>query len=210
LALVPVAEAYGIVTPLYRVFLLVIICLTFYFCSMLNKQRTSSSKLLKKLFWLYFALYLYLLLGVTLMDVTLGRGSLWQSGQEDLRKYYMERHVNLVPLRTILQTYVQGLFKGYVGVYYTVLNLFGNLCAFMPMAFFLPHLFKARRRWFVLFPTVLLSICAVELLQLFFMIGSCDVDDVILNFWGFSILFGILRRESVKRLLEKFTTGEWT
>lgn len=214
LILFAVAEVWGAsrgapITPLYRTSILILICLLFYFGSLLNKQRTHSHRLLSGLFWLYFALYLYLLLNVTLLDASLGRWTLLPSAEENLREYYMEWYVNLKPFHSIYEIYIQGFIKGYVNEYYTLLNLLGNLCAFMPLAFFLPRFFKTQRRWYCLLPTVLLLICAVEGIQLLFMIGSCDIDDVILNFGGVLILFGILKIPPIRRLGERITTGSF-
>ncbi|MGP7815672.1 VanZ family protein [Niallia sp. 01092] len=61
-------------------------------------------------------------------------------------------------------------------------NLFGNILAFMPLGFFIPLLFNAS---FV--RTIILSFllsCFIELLQLLFYIGVCDINDTILNAIG--------------------------
>ncbi len=65
-----------------------------------------------------------------------------------------------------------------------ILNLFGNIACFVPLGFVLPFL-KAKRWNFL--KVTLLSISAsvlVEVMQLVTRLGSCDVDDVILNTCG--------------------------
>ena len=64
------------------------------------------------------------------------------------RTAYIESFVNLVPFDSIA-LYVRGYLNGYVGLYYTVINLLGNTCVFMPLAAFLalaPFAFPAPRR----------------------------------------------------------------
>lgn len=84
-----------------------------------------------------------------------------------------------------------------IGLERVILNLAGNVIAFMPFGYFLPHFSKKGLRFFsvVLFSAEF-SI-AVELIQLFTRVGSCDVDDVILNTLGGAlgyICYAISRR----------------
>ncbi|MBT2757244.1 VanZ family protein [Mesobacillus foraminis] len=92
--------------------------------------------------------------------------------------------VNLVPFQTI-SNYIKA--SGHINASVWVTNLFGNVLAFMPLGFFLPLLF---RRFMKFWPTVILvfvSTLAVECLQLFFHVGSFDIDDIILNTFGGAI-----------------------
>ncbi|MFT8321171.1 MAG: VanZ family protein [Bacillus sp. (in: firmicutes)] len=62
-------------------------------------------------------------------------------------------------------------------------NLFGNILAFMPMGFFIPFLSKKQSFIKIVILSFLLS-CSIELLQLFFYIGVCDINDTLLNAIG--------------------------
>ena len=187
---------------LLRVLLLFLICLLYYLGGTLYAQRTGKSKILLRLFFFFFLLYLYLLLNVTLFEKGFGRDHLVGNG-EDARDYYLRYFVNLTPFHSIWEVYIKGLMEGYVSSYYVLLNLLGNVAVFMPLAFFLPLLFRAQRRWFVFLPTLLLSVIAVELLQLVFMVGSCDVDDLILNASGALFLYFLLRIPPLARLVAR-------
>ena len=70
---------------------------------------------------------------------------------------------------------------GYFGV---ILNLIGNVVCFMPLGFVLPIL--SRRKWGVFRITLIscLASCVVEAVQLVTKLGSCDVDDIIMNTLG--------------------------
>lgn len=64
------------------------------------------------------------------------------------------------------------------------INLVGNVVMFMPLGYFLPTVSgKYRTLLCTLFAGAGLII-AVEILQLFTLLGSCDVDDLILNLCG--------------------------
>ncbi len=99
-------------------------------------------------------------------------------------------HYNLMPLKEIgrFWTYRQTL-----GVWSVLLNLIGNVVAFIPFGLFLPRLFPACRRFIL---TVVLafefSLC-VEILQLVWKVGSFDVDDLLLNTLGGILGFLVYR-----------------
>lgn len=103
------------------------------------------------------------------------------------------QNLNLVPLRT-LKLFLRLLSHHRPHLVRTaVINLAGNVIMFIPLGFFLPALFrKLRRLWNVLL-TVALLITAVEAVQLFTLVGSCDVDDLILNLVGAALGYGFYR-----------------
>lgn len=184
---------------LLRILLLFMICLLFYLGGTLYVQRTKDRRILSRLLFFFFLLYIYLLLNVTLFEKGFGRHHL-VGEEENTREYYLRYFVNLTPFHSIWEVYIKGLMKGYVSFYYVVLNLAGNIGVFMPMSFFLPVLFRAQRRWYVFIPTLLLSVIAVEAVQFLFMVGSCDVDDLILNAFGAILLYFLLYLPPLKRL----------
>ena len=99
-------------------------------------------------------------------------------------------HYNLMPLKEIgrFWTYRQTL-----GVWSVLMNLIGNVVAFIPFGLFLPRLFPACRRFIL---TIVLafefSLC-VEILQLVWKVGSFDVDDLLLNTLGGIVGFLVYR-----------------
>ena len=68
-----------------------------------------------------------------------------------------------------------------------VINLAGNVIMFIPLGFFLPLNWKVFRKLPGLILTVLGIILCIELLQMVTMLGSLDVDDVLLNMLGCSM-----------------------
>lgn len=106
--------------------------------------------------------------------------------------------INLTPLFTI-RKYIRLLDSTNAAlVRVAVINLYGNVLMFVPLGFFLPKVSaKQRKLWKTLLTTALI-IMLVELLQLFSLRGSCDVDDVILNVLGAAlgyILYKILPKK---------------
>ena len=92
--------------------------------------------------------------------------------------------LNLVPFRT-LRLFADLLDSGVRShIRMAVINLGGNVIMFIPLGFLLPRVFPKLTS----LPRVLLStagiIAAVEVLQLFTLVGSCDIDDLILNVLG--------------------------
>lgn len=76
-------------------------------------------------------------------------------------------------------------------------NLFGNVGLFLPLGVFLPLLFAALRRFWRFFLLTLLVILFLELTQAATGLGTCDIDDLILNLVGTTLgwlSWRILRR----------------
>lgn len=111
----------------------------------------------------------------------------------------VKSNLNLVPLRTV-GNYLHILLNreyylekwGFASMYayqarQAVINLGGNVGMFLPLGFLLPWMFrKLRKLWKVLLATAVIIIL-VEIVQLFSLLGSCDIDDLILNVTGAAI-----------------------
>lgn len=90
-------------------------------------------------------------------------------------------HYNLQPFREISRFYTYREIIGFRGF---VINLFGNILAFMPWGFIVPVMRKRPRKFlYTAVSTLLLSLC-IETVQLLTRVGSFDVDDLILNTIG--------------------------
>ena len=151
-----------------------------------NKPILQQSKI-KKLLWfaavLYAIVMLWLLLGRSQFDIGL---DYWEQ---------VKMNINLVPFNTIWK-YLYLLIKQtnpYLLIH-AFINLFGNIAAFVPLGFLLPCLLKKVQSfgWFLLCTVFL--VVAIEVIQLFTLRGSCDIDDLILNEVGALIGFAIKRR----------------
>ncbi len=138
---------------------------------------------------LYGALMLWLLFFQTIRIPDYSAALYWQRVGDNL---------NLVPFRTvgnylhILLHREYYLDKWDAGRYafqarQAIINLGGNVGMFLPLGFLLPWVFrKLQRLWKTLLATVAI-ISLVEVLQLFSLLGSCDIDDLILNALGAAI-----------------------
>ena len=95
--------------------------------------------------------------------------------------------LNLKPFHTIMRyTRLLDSAKPHL-VHLAVINLFGNVIMFIPLGYFLPLIFgKLQKLWKTLLATALI-ITLVEIVQLFTLMGICDIDDLILNLAGAAI-----------------------
>ncbi|MPN01537.1 hypothetical protein SDC9_148746 [bioreactor metagenome] len=109
---------------------------------------------------------------------------------------------NFNPLETV-RLYINAIKYNYIGMEIPLSNLVGNAMLFMPMAVFLPCLFRPLQKLWLFALTMFLLLVAVEALQLLLACGSCDVDDVLLNLAGTLIVFGILKLPFLQRLLKQ-------
>ena len=133
-------------------------------------MEAKHKKLYIAIFWIYSAFMLYLLFNRT-------------GGIEGMDYWDQIRtHLNPIPFHTIRlflkvlhnQTYSSAAF----------INLGGNVIMFIPLGFLLPQVFpRLRKFWRTILATALI-ITAVEVTQLFTLLGYCDIDDLILNLIG--------------------------
>jgi glycopeptide antibiotics resistance protein len=95
-----------------------------------------------------------------------------------------EPPVNFIPLYTTIKglhrTPGEHFWPYWIGY---IENLAGNILLFMPMGFLLAALNSTKSTRQIVLTGMLVSI-GIELLQLVFKIGVCDIDDVILNTLG--------------------------
>lgn len=103
-------------------------------------------------------------------------------------------HFNLIPFRTI-QLYL-GLLEHPTRpwlMWLAHVNLLGNVLLFIPLGIFPPLLHPNMRRFW---KTILLAagiMTTVELAQMLLLVGTCDVDDLILNTTGAALGYGLYR-----------------
>lgn len=144
---------------------------------MKKKQYPASTPLSRFLFVFYAVVLLWLL-----FDRTPG----W--GNADTYAEVLRSNMNLVPFHTIGNYWTVVKRMDFSPIFYhCVINLVGNILLFIPLGYFLPRLWPALRNFFLFLLTCVLSVTLVELLQLVTLLGSLDVDDLILNLFGMSI-----------------------
>lgn len=99
--------------------------------------------------------------------------------------------LNLIPLRTIrlfLNCFRQPWRPNLVRA--ALVNLFGNVLMFLPLGFFPPFIFPKLRTFLRVILTAAVIMTAVEVTQMLLLVGTCDIDDLILNLIGTAIGYG--------------------
>lgn len=143
-----------------------------------TEKVSAAQSVVRLLFLAYCALMIWLLFGQRM-----------EGGQLDITLDSSGENLNLIPFAT-LRLYWGLLQNGASAelLRHAVINLAGNVVMFVPLGWFLPRIFSAFQGFFrtVIFGISL--ICLVELLQYITGLGSCDIDDLILNTVG--IIFG--------------------
>ncbi len=138
----------------------------------MSKDRRSTSQVLARILFLgYAALMIWLLFGQR-MD----------GAEEGVR------NVNFIPLYTLRQ-YLKMLLssdRAYL-VRHAFINLAGNVVMFVPLGILLPGIWKSVRAFWKTMLWAVLTVAAVEASQYATALGSCDIDDLILNIIGAAI-----------------------
>lgn len=88
---------------------------------------------------------------------------------------------NFVPFQEIAR-YIR--YRHNIGWNHFMINVFGNILCFMPFGFALPILSEKQRHWWKVTGQSFLASFLIEGIQLVSKVGSCDVDDIILNTCG--------------------------
>lgn len=179
----------------FRLILLCTSCLFLYFGGLLLSKYLGNNKPMKINLYIFFILYLMLLITLTLFDSSWGRNGF---AIKDF-KVYIKQSVNLVPFKTIIN-YIKE-FNSMYSTRQIMFNLLGNICAFMPMALFLPLLFKKQSKFKNFIITMIIIILGIESLQLITTSGRFDIDDLILNLFGAAIMYLLLNIKSVNDLI---------
>lgn len=115
--------------------------------------------------FILFIIYLAILINVLFLDVRYGRVT-------GIKRY------NLDFFKTI-KNYIK-----YSDTNTIMINIFGNILAFMPLGFFVPILIRQTRFFISIILISGVVSLLVEVLQYYFAVGSFDVDDIILNTFG--------------------------
>ncbi len=196
-------------SPYLRLLLLVCTCVLVYMGSLMSikgAEYKAKEKTMKRTFTVIFILYLVLITTLVLFDSYFGRvGHIgFRQWNKDLFCSYVSNSMNLIPFATVGE-YVSALIGGTMNLHTIFINLAGNLFAFSPLGFFLPLLWKKQKHFGIFVLTVAAAVTAVELLQFLLLVGSCDIDDLILNTLGAMCAFGILHIPAVKKVVDRIT-----
>ncbi|MCX7615515.1 MAG: VanZ family protein [Clostridiales bacterium] len=163
------------------------------------KKDTDKRKAVRICILFLFAVYLFNL-GILLF---LDTGFRLHGYRETLDyNRYLRLNTNFKPFATI-HRYYQAFIRHRIGIYYVIVNLAGNLFAFAPFGFFLPVLSKQFLKFRNYIPITAIIIVFCEAVQFYYQIGSCDIDDFILNFTGAFLFFLILRTKWVQTYFAK-------
>ena len=149
----------------------------------------------KKALWIG----IYCLFGVYLILLTYFLFFAESTGRTTTDQTY---HYNLTLFKEIKRFWH---YRHSLGMKAVVVNLAGNVLAFVPFGALLPML---HRRWRSFLKMVILTLCfslVIELIQLMCKVGSFDVDDLLLNTIGgalgylaFVVLYSIRRKRYEK------------
>lgn len=139
-----------------------------------KRKTTDSTPFLRFLFVVYAGVLLWLLFDRPI-------------AQDPVSDYaeIMRGNMNLIPFHTIGNYWKVVTRWEFTPLFrHCVINLGGNVFLFIPIGYFLPRLWPFLRNFFSFLLTCTMAITLVELVQLVTLLGSLDIDDLILNLFG--------------------------
>ena len=143
------------------------------------KNTNRGDSVLRILFFLYTAFMLWLLFFRN-----------WEFDPSLPYKQMLQKNLHLQPLYTghnYLRVLVRGTDAEQVRA--AIINLGGNIFLFIPFGILIPRLWSWMRSYLRFLTVCAGAIFAVEVLQLFTLLGSFDIDDLILNLFGMTLGF---------------------
>lgn len=117
-----------------------------------------------------------------------------------LDNYSYWNSVNLIPFKTIgeyISAVIDGSTRGHA-----IRNLVGNLFLLFPLGFYLQFFVRKMSNFWIYCLTVAIGIVIIEVVQVFTMTGSLDIDDFILNLAGALLGIIVFTRTPAKKLFE--------
>lgn len=142
------------------------------------------------------ARFLFVIYGLIMLWLLFGRPQGWSA--ELTYKQMLQQNVNLVPFLTIKNYwYVVRHSNDTDLLRHCLINLVGNVLLFIPIGYWMVRIWPRFRNFFLFLVTCSGLILLVEALQLFTLLGSFDIDDIILNLFGMIIgyFLSLLRRK---------------
>lgn len=187
-----------------RLILLFMVCILIYINGyILIKKMNYNKKILKINLITFCLIYTALIFTLTLFDEIYGRrGFTIVRWNRKLLDYYFGHSFNIIPFKTI-KLFVNGYFSGIVSFRGFIMNILGNLCAFMPYAIFLPLMLKSMKKYSNFLIVMVLMVLIIEAFQFVTLSGSCDIDDLILNVLGASLVYFVVKIRCINKFICK-------
>ena len=103
-------------------------------------------------------------------------------------------NVNLIPLAT-LKLYLRIVENTQDAqlLRHAFINLVGNVVMFVPLGWFLPVIWRKYRNFLRCALCLMTTVVLIEVIQYLTGLGSCDIDDLLLNMLGGSLGWWICR-----------------
>lgn len=143
--------------------------------------------------FLYFLFFVYV---AVMLWLLFGRSNRYVEGVDYMQQ--LQNNMSLKPFFTIKNYLYVVTHQDHGDLYrHCLINLLGNVILFIPAGIFLPKIWKKLQNFFLFLLVCVLVITLIEALQLVTLLGSCDIDDLILNVFGMILgylLFLIFRK----------------
>ena len=168
----------------------------------IKKSKDIQEKSKIRNFWLKALFIIYCLLLITILFLN---NEYRMGGFQNISTFSRE-HLetsNFIPFATIIG-YVSGMVSNDINIGIVIINLVTNLLLFAPMGFFIPMLFQDKIKNTKQFLIIIIILTfLVEIIQFITYRGWTDIDDIILNTIGASIVYMLMKTRFIKKLLEK-------
>ena len=146
-----------------------------------------NNKIYRGALWAIIFLYMVILIKLIFFKSQLGSIDYHFEFHHNLTLWQNFIIANFTPFKGILSVLKQGGKPEFI-----IQNLGGNILVFMPLGFLVPLLFPITWSFKRIIFTGFLTSFIFEMIQLFAIMGSFDVDDILLNTLGTALGYWVL------------------
>ncbi len=192
----PRIEVFAIEKLCFSALFIVVLILAASLCNSITQSSEQKRATVRNTLWVIFAFYIFNLVWLLYFDGTYDR----IASNTDFPTY-ISLKTNFVPL-VIIRRFLRNISNNTYASS-ALFNLIGNIAAFMPLGFFCPLLIKFLRKPWLFIPLLFVCLIAIEGFQLLLRVGSCDVDDIILNMLGALIIYFLMKLPPAQRYAKR-------
>ena len=156
-------------------------------------------------FWItIFMIYSFFVVSVLFLDSNY-RGYTYYNDIKFLSKEHFEFYCNLIPFDTTYN-FIIAVKDHTINTNAVLVNIIGNIIAFAPYGILIPMIWKEKFSNVIKFTLLMIGIVfIIESIQFITMIGTFDIDDIILNVLGAIILYETSKIKIVSKIIKKIT-----
>ena len=175
----------NILREIKHVYFLAIPC----FMILISSFLTTDKKTKKQNLIIYLIIYLIVLVGFVFSNARTVSSAI----TNDIYHY----NWNFIPFKSMIE-----MLNSPLGVKFGLYNITGNFLMLTPLSILLPLINDKFKKTKIFLISIVSLTLFIEIVQFLINVGSFDIDDIILNIGGAFLLYLLIKRTKLKKIIE--------